>query len=421
MARDQDRIFTANFVYLVVAVFLFFIGFVMFFPVLPVYIQEHGGSRSMVGVLVGGSSLVSLMLRPFSGRWVDTQGRLRYLTLGMVLLAVSAISYDFVVAVVVFWPIRVLAGAGVSLYLTASATYVADIAPPLKRGQAMSYFGMASTMGVALGPPLGVWLMTSNGLGSVERFLERWLPGTGSEVSGGEFNFAVVFVVAFAFSLFGLALSRKLREVHTPVERPRQNLAQMVRGMFDGAAVLPGVVHSLTVVTVVSLNIFVPLYGVEAGVGNIGLFYTCYAAAVVGVRLFSGRLLDRYPRAYSIIPALGIIAAGSILIGLVSEAWVVFLGGAIVGAGHGVSQPGLQALTVDRASKERLGSAIATFNVGTDIGLGGGGFVMGLVLQFTSFTTFFIVAGLFSGLAMAVLAIATLRSTAPRGAEVAAP
>lgn len=420
MRQDQDRILTANFAYLGLATLAFFTSFVLFFPTLPIYIQAHGGTESLIGLLIGGSSLVSLVLRPFTGRLVESRGRKLLLTLGGVSLLVSAMSYDFVVSLPFLWVARLMAGVGIAFFLTAALAFLADISPARRLGEAMSYWGMAQNLGMALGPPIGIWLISSPSLRSTEGTLERWLPGTGSEVGAGEYNFAILFVVGAAVALLCALLSRKLTEVHRPVRRAREPLGQALRSMFNRAALLPAFLNSLLTVNLVALNAFIPLYGKEIGVGNIGFYYTLYATAMIGVRMVGGRVLDRYPRAYSIIPALGTMTMSTLLLALVQEPWMVFVSAPILGVGVGIAQPGFQALLLDRVRGVNVGPATATFAMGLDIGVLAGGGLMGLVLQLTGFSTMFIVAGMAPALAIAVLAVTTWRSAKARATEAAA-
>ncbi|MEE9286353.1 MAG: MFS transporter [Dehalococcoidia bacterium] len=421
MVQDSDRIFTSNFIYACLATLAFFTAFVLFFPTLPIFIEEQGGNETLIGLLVGGSSLVSLTLRPFTGRLVDTLGRRRFLTLGCALLAVSSMGYDFVTSTAGLWPVRLMAGAGVSFYFTASMAYVADIAPPTKRGQAKSYFGMFTNVAMATGQALGTWLITSGRVAGIESRLQRWLPGSGSEVSD-EFNFAILFVVASAIALIGVAITLRLKEVHVPVKRTSQGLRQTIGSLFDKSAVFPAVLNFMIVLNFVALNIFIPIYNKrELHLGNIGLYYTVLAVAIVLSRVWGGTLLDRFPRAYAIVPAMVLIMVGTFSIAIVQEPWFIFVSAALVGTGTGIAQPGLQAMMVDRAKPVNFGAASSTFAIGLDVGLAGGGALMGLILAMTNFTTFFIVSSMFPGAAAIILALHAFRHRREAAAAEPAP
>ena len=409
--RDSgERIFTQNFLYIFLATFAFFAGFVFFFPVLPIFIDELGGTPALIGALLGGSSIVSICLRPFSGRLVDSQGRKRYLTLGAVLLTVSSFSYELVTDTIFLWPVRLAAGAGISLFFTASLAYMGDITPEAKRGQAMGYWGMANNVALALGPLLATTVLKAGFLHGFERNLRGWYPGNGSEVGGNDLNFASAFLVAGIIGLICVVLSQRLTEVYVPVKLPKVSVVELVKGAINRKALFPATLNLLAVLNFVSLNIFVPVYAEEIGVANVGLsFYATFAAFIVISRLLFGRILDRFPRAYSIIPGFLVMSAATMSLGLVQQVWMLPVAAALVGLGSGVVQPGLQALLLDKVQGERLGSASATFALGVDVGLFAGGFILGLVLQLTDFRVMYLAAGMAGLSAAAILITATLR------------
>ena len=405
-----ERVFTRNFIYIFFATFAFFAGFVFFFPILPIFIDALGGTPALIGALIGGSSIVSICLRPFSGRLVDEQGRKRYITLGAAILTVSAFSYGLVSDTVFLWPVRLAAGAGISLFFTASLAYAGDIAPASKRGQSMGYWGMANNLAMALSPLFATFVLKAGFLHGFEQELRRWYPGHGSDVGGADLNFATAFLIAGIVGLVCVVLTRQLTEVYTPVKQPNVSALTRIKEMINRKALLPAWLNILSVTNFVSLNIFAPIYAEEIGVANVGLsFYTVTAGSLILSRLFSGAMLDRFPRAYTIVPAFVMMSAATVLIGLVQTTWMLPIGAAMVGLGAGFVQPGLQALLLDRAGGERLGSASATFALGVDLGLFGGAFVMGLILQEAGFRTMYLAAGMTGLTAAAILAAASWR------------
>ncbi len=407
---STERVFTRNFFFIFFATFAFFGGFVFFFPILPIFIDALGGTPALIGALIGGSSIVSICLRPFSGRLVDAQGRKRYITLGAAILTVSAFSYGLVSDTIFLWPVRLAAGAGISLFFTASLAYAGDIAPASKRGQTMGYWGMANNLAMALAPLLATFILKADFLHGFEQDLRRWYPGSGSDVGGADLNFATAFLIAGVVGLVCVVLTRQLDEVYTPEKQPDVSALTRIKEMINRKALLPAWLNLLSVLNFVSLNIFAPIYAEEIGVANVGLsFYTVTAVSLVLSRFFSGRLLDRFPRAYTIVPAFLLMSAATALIGLVQTTWMLPIGAAMAGLGAGFVQPGLQALLLDRAAGERLGSASATFALGVDIGLFGGGFVMGVILQVAGFQVMYLAAATSGVMAAAVLTTISLR------------
>lgn len=416
-AEGSDRILTRNFLCACAASLLFTMSFVMFFPTLPIFIKELGGGASFIGVLVGGASIVSLCLRPFTGSLVESMGRKRFLMLGALLLAISGISYDFASSTGALWPARILSGAGMSLYFTASMAYIGDIAPPAKRGRLVSVYGMFSTIGIATGPALGTWVITSGTFTGLNDHLRDWLPGGGSDAND-RYNFTVLFVIGVLFALGAVALTSRLREVHVPVKRARASIKEMVRGSISRPAIFPAALHAATVVNVASLNTFLPLLNEQEHLwSNIGLYYTVFALSIFASRIWGGPLLDKFPRVYTIMPGLALMATGTMTLAIFQAPWTIFFTGVMMGVGSGMAQPGLQAVTIDRAKGKNLGAAAATFSMGMDVGLLTGVAVLGTILDATSFRVFYVLAALTSAVALGALAIGTVRNPSMRSKQ----
>ncbi|MBM4406884.1 MAG: MFS transporter [Chloroflexi bacterium] len=420
MAAANNRIFTPNFFYLSFCTFGFFISFTLFFPTLPLLIKSHGGDAAIIGLMVGASSIVSLAIRPVTGRLTDRYGRRRFILVGCLCMLLSSIGYDFAPNLGSMWPVRLMAGAGIAFFFTASTAFMGDISPSGQRGRAMAYLGIFNNISMALGPALGIWLIKSDRLGGIERRLEDWLPGSGSSVTD-QYNFAILFVVATVFALVGVVLSLRLKEVHVPTRKAKESPLEMVQSMLHRDAAVPAILNGLVTSNFVALNIFIPLFGEEIGMANPGLYYTVYALAMILFRLIGGQFLDRYPRQLIMIPSLFCLMTATLMLAFIQTEPIVYVTAVLVGVGSGVVQPTLQAYLVDKAKGVRLGAASGTFAIGMDVGVFGGGAVMGRVQHATdSYTVPWTTAGLCSGVAM-LIAIYVASKELPRRKAPAAP
>jgi MFS family permease len=359
--------------------------------------------------MVGGSSLVSLLIRPLTGGLTDRYGRRRFILLGSLFMLASSAGYDFVPNLGTMWPVRLLAGAAIAFFFTASNAFMADIAPPGKRGQAMAYLGIFSNIAMAIGPAIAIWIIKTDSLNGLERRLEDWLPGKGSSVTD-QYNFAILFLLATVCSLIGVFLALRLKEPRVPAKPAKEEPRQIIRSMWHRDAAFPAVLHGLITSNFVALNIFIPLFGETIGMKNPGLYYTVYAVVMILFRATGGQFLDRYPRQLVMIPALFCMMLATLLLASIQTQAMVFVTAVLVGIGSGVVQPSLQAYMVDRAKGVRLGAASGTFAIGMDVGIFGGGAVMGRVQHATgSYTALWTAAGLCSGVAMLLVIYAASR------------
>ncbi len=103
-------------------------------------------------------------------------------------------------------------------------------------------------------------------------------------------------------------------------------------------------------------------------------------------------LADRYSDKMVIVPALGVTMVALVILAFFPSATGMIVASILYGIGFGSVQPALQATTIRRVATERIGSANASFSTATDLGIGLGAMLLGVVSQFTSFRMLFLVS-----------------------------
>ena len=140
---------------------------------------------------------------------------------------------------------RALQGIGLALFHTASFTLVANISPEDHLGQSLGYFFLAPNVSLALLPSLGMFL--------INRF---------------SFTFPLP-------DLPGFIVMRSLD--HPPIqEKTCHSLGKpATEGMlFSRKAIPPSIVSFLNFIMWGAITAFFPLYALNCGVTNSGLFFT---------------------------------------------------------------------------------------------------------------------------------------------------
>ena len=87
-------------------------------PTLPIYLARLGSAEIEIGILIGISSVSSLILRPFIGRALSRIPERNFMLGGALLFILCSIAYIFLLH---FWPflmIRILQGFGFALFYT---------------------------------------------------------------------------------------------------------------------------------------------------------------------------------------------------------------------------------------------------------------------------------------------------------------
>ena len=361
-----DRLFTAPFVLVCLAACTFFLSHQAVQAALSLYALHRGGSGADAGMLALLYSTASLVGRVPIGWAMDRFGRRLVMMGGSGIAVASALLYPAVESLPVLFALRAFNGLAMALFSTAAAVVVTDVMPLSRRGEGIGYFGMGSSVGLALGPVLSLAVV-------------------------GWVSFMPLFGGAAAVAFIGVLLGLAVPEtgVRTPLPFSLQPEA-----MFTRSAVVPAILMGTLTVTHGALVTLLPLMGQERTVGNPGAFFTVAALVLVAVRAKAGALSDRWGRPPIIVPGLLLAALAMALVGMAHDPRTLLAAGALYGLAFGLAQPALMALVADRARDAERGRAISTFYAGWEVGIGVGAFALGHLLGRTGFTTVFWMGGL---------------------------
>ena len=271
-----QKILTRDFVLTFFAQFAFSFVFSLLIPTLPIYLSRVGSTEVEIGILIGILGFSSLVLRPFVGRALLKIPEKNFMIAGALLFTLTSVAYLLAPP---FWPfliVRILQGIGFAFFSTASYTLVANISPEAHRGQSLSYFYLAFNISAALAPPFGMFLIN-------------------------HFRFTLLFLVCTGLSLCSLFITNQLGK--------RQGAPLQGSSIEDGfflsrKALTPSIIGSFSLFMWGALAAFFPLYAINHGVANPGLFFTTIAIVLILSRVLGGKILDLYSKERIILPCL---------------------------------------------------------------------------------------------------------------------
>ncbi len=139
---------------LIVTAFVDMVGLLMVLPLMPFYARDLGAGSLMVTVLVSAFTAAQLLSAPLWGRFSDRYGRRPALMVGLAAAAIAYVVFGFATSIWLILLSRVVQGAGGGTVGVIQA-YVADATEPNQRAKALGWLSAATSVGVALGPPLG--------------------------------------------------------------------------------------------------------------------------------------------------------------------------------------------------------------------------------------------------------------------------
>jgi len=330
-------------------------------PTLPIYLSRLGSNETEIGVLIGVFFVSSLVLRPFVGKALLKSPEKNVMITGALLFALTSSAYLLAPP---FWPfliVRVFQGIGFAFFHTASLTLIANISPEAHRGRSLSYFLLAPNISLALVPSLGMFLIN-------------------------HYSFTLLFLVCLGLSVCSLFITNKLgrRQIAPPEGSTTEN------GFFlSWKALPPSIIGFFNFIMWGALIAFFPLYALDHGVANSGLFFTAVAVIFFLGRVFGGKILDLYS-IERVLPSLLALCVISVTLLAFSKDLPMFILVAVIwGIGNALFAPAVMAYTLDRAGSSK-GPAVGTYTLLSDLGLGLGPMIMGIIIRLSSYPIMFL-------------------------------
>jgi MFS family permease len=324
-----------------VAVAFNFLAIGILLAAVPRYVKEElGGSSAAVGTATTIFFAAALVARPLVGRAMDRIGRRPFLVWPLLAMALFAVGMEFAHAVWAVILVRLLQGAFGSTFYTACAVVATDLAPPEQRASAVARLSLMIYLGFAFGPFIGEFLFDRG---------SQW-----------------PWLAAAALHALALAAATRLPETlreRTGHEAPRPSMRRLRR-----VVVRPGLAQLCAGLGYSCVVAFLPSYSREIGIGSSGALFFTYACSALLVRVFSGRLADRFGYVAVAVPGMAVFAAGHLLMAVAWAEWVPFLAIVMLGVGFGAVFPALTALAVARAPDEQRGQVLGVFLSFNDLG-----------------------------------------------------
>lgn len=351
-----ENLWTQSFVSVTLVNFLICANTFMLMATLPIFVQHIGGSKLLAGIIGGMLTLTGFATRPFFGGLLDKKGRKLILLVGIVLLLAVTALYHVTTSMVMIFILRIIQGLGWSAASTSTSTIAADLVPAARRSEGMGYFGVSSSLAMAIGPALGLYLVE-------------------------QFSYSSLYVVATIFVALSLiiSLSSSYLNRDSVSKQPSKDFGKSK--LIEKTALEPSILIFLISTTYAGIVTFIPSYAAYKGIEGIGSFFIVYAFALLMTRTFSGKAADRIGTTKVVVPGMVLLIVALVILMEAHSLNLFMVAAVLYGLGFGSIQPVLNALVISLAPAERRGTANATFLAGLDMGVGLGAIGWGAVAQ----------------------------------------
>ncbi|HWM86998.1 MAG TPA: MFS transporter [Kofleriaceae bacterium] len=359
--ESRPRLITRVFVLASLANFLHSLSFYLYLH-LPGFLKGLGASELQIGVIFGVTAATAIAARPVMGRAMDTRGiRLVILAGGVVNTVVCGLYLTLSELGPWLYLVRILHGVGEAMLFASLFGYAAAIVPPSRRIEGIALFGVSGMLPMGLGGLIGDVLLARGGYGDL-------------------------FGASFVFSLVALLLSLPMYDPPRAGGPPPRGIAAAIAQRDLVPLWLAGGVFATALAAHFT---FLKTFVIDRGAGSVGLFFTAYSAAAIALRISLGRLPERIGPKRALLPALGAMAVGQILLAFASSSAMVAVAGVLCGLGHGFAFPILLGMVVSRARPSERGAALAIYTALFDAGILAGGPLLGLVISTAGYAAMF--------------------------------
>lgn len=324
----------------------------MIIPELPSYLTSLGGGEYK-GFIISLFTLTAAISRPFSGKLTDKWGRVPVMAVGSVVCLICGFLYPVLSSVSGFLFLRLVHGFSTGFKPTATSAYVADIIPQERWGEALGMHGLCFSIGGALGPALGGWVVNAYGID-------------------------VMFYSSSFLAFLSIVIVMNMKETLQTKEKLQRSMFYIGRkDIIDRGALPAGIITFFSYTAFGLILTLIPDWSEHLGAENKGIFFTAFTVASVLMRFVAGKISDRHGRTNVILVGLVITSVSLYVISEGKNINMLLIGAALYGMGTGILSPAINAWTIDLSNPDHRGKAIATMYISMEIGIGSGALLGG--------------------------------------------
>lgn len=340
--------------------------------VLPGYVHNGlGFSAFWAGVAISVQYFATLLSRPHAGRYADLLGPKKVVLIGLLGCMMSGVFYLLAVwqqaipilSLALLCVGRLVLGIGQSFAGTGATLWGIGRVGTLHVGKVISWSGVATYGAMAVGAPLGVWVVDLGGLMALS-----------------------LCIIAIALAAFLLALTKP------GVSRGESSLIPFRQVL---GKVLPyGLVLGLASTGFGVIATFITLFYDAKGWGGGAFALTLFSSAFVGMRLLFPNSINRFGGQRVALACFCFEILGLMLVWGANAPSLALAGAMLTGAGFSLVFPALGVVAVKRLPQQNQGSALATYTAFMDLSMGITGPLAGILVSHAGIASIYLASAL---------------------------
>lgn len=364
-----EKLWNANYWKVMTSNFLLFFAFYILTPLLPLYLDEQfHANKDIIGIVLSGYVIATLLIRPFSGFIVDTFNRKKVLMLCFFAFFICFAGYIGAGTLLMFAIVRTMHGIPFGATTVANSTVAIDVLPSSRRNEGIGFYGLSNNLAMAIAPSAGIYIYSATS------------------------NFGLLFWIALILALAGFFCSTtvQLPKRATVPGKPKLSLDHF----FLGKAWLMAINICFFGLCWGVMSNYVAIYGKEQlGITDgTGLFFMILSTGLVIARLFGRKRLRAGKITQSCAIGVCLSLIGYILFASGLGAWSYYLSALFVGLGNGQMYPAFLNMFISVARHDQRGTANSSILISWDLGMGLGILLGGFVVEYLNYQAAFWVA-----------------------------
>lgn len=369
-----ERLWNREYLKVMLCNFLLFFAFYLLTPLLPLYLDsEFKADKDLIGVVLSGYIVATLIIRPFSGFVVDTFDRKKVLMLCFFFFFLCFSGYLGASTLLMFFIVRTMHGIPFGATTVANSTAAIDVLPSSRRNEGIGYYGLSNNLAMAVAPSVGIYIYHLTD------------------------NFTLLFWLSLALAFMGFLCS-------TSVKIPKR---QKVEGkpkfsldhFFLGRAWLLAINICFFGACWGLMSNYVALYGKQELniTDGTGFFFMILSAGLFVSRLFGAKSLRKGLLTHNALIGVLISLAGYGMFAFVVSPWSFYLSALLIGLGNGQMYPAFLNMFIKVARHDQRGTANSSILISWDLGMGLGILLGGVIAENIGFAEAFHVTAFMQG------------------------
>lgn len=349
----ENKLLNRHFVSITILNFIVYMVYYLFTVIIAfIATKQLGASTSQAGLATGIYILGTLIARLIFGKQLEVFGRKLVLRGGAIFYLLTTLAYFIMPNIGMMYLVRFLNGFGYGVVSTATNTIVTAYIPASKRGEGINFYGLSTSLAAAIGPFIGTFMLDNLRIDFHMIIVLCSL------------LIAIVVIGAFVFPVKNMELNE---------EQLAKTKSWTIDSFIEKKALFITFIAFLMGISYASVLGFQKLYTNVIHLTEVGAyFFVVYALIITVTRPAMGRLMDAKGDKWVLYPSYLFLTLGLALLGGAMGGVSYLFSGALIGFGYGTFMSCGQAASIKGVEEHRFNTAMSTYMIGLDLGLGAG-------------------------------------------------